>query len=161
MQFLGHICGGFVVGAVLLVAPVQSSPVQICNVPEDLAHQEVLFYETDQPLHLSFGKRMPRLAEFCLEGHRFHKGLVVFLPDWTALEVPVGDHTFHIVRQDILWDPHVAKGVDHANQQILLLGIGEELNIPLTAVVADHSKASCGVFRTVIVKHLGDPQSIW
>ena len=97
---------------------------------------------------------MPGFAELRLETHCFHKGLVVLLPDRMALEVPVQYNTFHIVRQDILGDTHVAKGMDHANEQILLFGIGEELNIPLTAVVADHSEAGCGIFCSVIVQYL-------
>ena len=89
MQLLRHTGGGLVVGAVLLVAPVQRGPVQIRNVPEDPSHQEVLLYETNQAFYLSFSEGMPRLAELCLEAHRFHKGLVVFLPDRMPLEVTV------------------------------------------------------------------------
>lgn len=112
MQFLRHTSGGFVVGAVLLVAPFQSSPVQICNVPEDPSYQEVFFCKANQPLHLAFGKWMPGLAELRLEAYRFHKGLIVLLPDRMALEVPVQYNTFHIVRQDILGDSHITKGMD-------------------------------------------------
>ena len=89
MQFLWYTGGGFVVGAVLLVAPVQYSPVQVCNVPEDPSHQKVLLYETDQPFHFSLGEWMSRLTEFCLEAYRFHKGLIILLPDRMSLEVPV------------------------------------------------------------------------
>ena len=44
--------------------------------------------------------------------------------------------------------------MNHANEQILLFCIGEEFDIPLTAMVADHCKASYGVFRSVIVQNL-------
>ena len=71
-----------------------------------------------------------------------------------TLEVPVEDDALHVICQDILGNPHIAKGMDHANKQILLLGIGKELHIPLTAVVADHSKASGGVLRPVIVQNM-------
>ena len=46
--------------------------------------------------------------------------------------------------------------MDHANEQVLLFGVGKELHIPLTAVVADHCKAGCGVFRSVIVQDFGE-----
>ena len=98
MQFLWDPSGGLVVSAILLVAPVQCGPVQVCNIPEDPSNKEVLLYEANQALYLALGKRMPRLAELCLEAHCFHKGLVVLLPDRMALKVPVEDHTFHIVR---------------------------------------------------------------
>lgn len=64
-------------------------------------------------------------------------------------------HNFHVVRQDILGNPHVAEGVDHANEQILLLGIGEEFDVSMTAMVADHGEAGCGVFSAVVVQNLG------
>ena len=46
--------------------------------------------------------------------------------------------------------------MNHANERILLFSIGEELNIPLTAMLADHCEASCGVCRSVIVQNLGE-----
>jgi hypothetical protein len=33
--------------------------------------------------------------------------------------------------------------MDHTNEQVFLFGIGNELHIPLTAVVADHGEAEC------------------
>lgn len=73
MQFLRYLGSGLVVVAVLLVAPVQCSPVQIRNIPEDPTHQEVFLYKTDQPLHFAFGKWMPRLTELRLESTVFIK----------------------------------------------------------------------------------------
>ena len=40
----------------------------------------------------------------------------------------------------------MSKGVNDANEEILLFCIGEELYIPLTAVVTDHGKAGSIVF---------------
>jgi hypothetical protein len=71
-----------------------------------------------------------------------------------TLEVPVENDAFHVVRQDILGNPHVAKGVNHANEQVFLFGIGEELYVPLATVVTDHGEAGCGVFCPVIVQNL-------
>ena len=100
---------------------------------------------------------MTRLAEFCLESYRFHERLVVFLPDGMPLKVPVTHNTFHVVCQNILWNSHIAESVKHPNEQILLLGIGEELYVLLTAVVAHHGKAGGIVFTAVVVYHFGKP----
>lgn len=53
-------------------------------------------------------------------------------------------------------DPHVAKGVDHANEQVLLLCVRKKLHIPLTAVVADHGKTGSVVFAAVVIQNLGE-----
>ena len=44
--------------------------------------------------------------------------------------------------------------MDHANEQILLPGIGEELNVTLPAMVADHGKACCAVDLPVVVQNI-------
>lgn len=62
-------------------------------------------------------------------------------------------NAFHVVCQDILGNPHIAKGVDHANEEILLFRIGDELDRALTAVEAYHGEADCGVFCSVIVQN--------
>ena len=100
---------------------------------------------------------MTRLAEFCLESYRFHERLVVYLPDGMPLKVPVKHDTFHVVCQNILWNSHIAESVKHPNEQILLLGIGEELYVLLTAVVADHGKAGHAVLAAVVVNNFGEP----
>ena len=99
---------------------------------------------------------MTGLAELCLEAYRFHERLVVFLPDGMSLKVPVKHDTFHVVCQDILWNPHIAERMKHSNEQVLLLGIGEKLHLLLTAVVAHHSKAGNIVFAVVVVYHFGE-----
>ena len=50
--------------------------------------------------------------------------------------------------------PHILKGMDHPNEQIFLLGIGEKLDVTLAAVVADHSEACCTVCVSVVVQHI-------
>jgi len=53
---------------------------------------------------------------------------------------------FHVVRQDLFRDSHVLKGVDHADEQVFLLGIGKELDEHTAAVVAAESKTRDPVF---------------
>ena len=72
---------------------------------------------------------MPGLTEPSLESHSPHELLIVGLPDRLAVLVPSDDRTLHIVGENIPGNTHVLKGMDHANEQILLLGIGEELHI--------------------------------
>lgn len=43
--------------------------------------------------------------------------------------------------------------MNHANEQVFLLGVGKELNIPLAAVVANHCKTRCLVLLAVIRVH--------
>ena len=61
---------------------------------------------------------------------------------------------FSIIQQTLLRDTHIAKGVDHTDEEILLFCVGEELNIPLTTMVAHHGEAGSGVFRSVVVQNL-------
>ena len=103
---------------------------------------------------------MPGLAELRAEADRFHKCLVILLPYGISLEIPVDNPTFHIVSENVSGDTHAGKAVDHANEQVLLLGIGEELHIPLPAVVADYGEAGDLIFAAVIVCYPGEAQSI-
>lgn len=77
------------------------------------------------------------------------------------LQIPVQHDAFHIVSQDNFGHPHILKGMDHPNEQIFLLSIGEKLDVTLAAVVADHSEACCTVCASVVVQHIMKPQSIW
>ena len=85
------------VGSVLFVAPCQRLSIQICKIIEHPVSQKVVFYKTNQPLHLALGKGMPRLAKLGLKGKSLHKGLVVFLPDRMPLQISVQHHTLHVV----------------------------------------------------------------
>ena len=144
-----------VVAGVLLVAPVQGRQVQVSHIPEGPSGQEVVLHETDQTLHFALRKGVPGLAEFGLETHSPHELLVVALPDGLAVLAPPDHHALHVVREDILRDPHVLEGVNHANEQVFLLGVGEELHIPLTTMVADHGEAGGGVFFSQVGLNLG------
>lgn len=71
-----------------------------------------------------------------------------------ALQITVQHNAFHIVGKHNLGHSHVHKGVDHPNEQVFLPGVGEKLNVPLTAVVTDHGEACCTVGISVIVQHI-------
>ena len=44
--------------------------------------------------------------------------------------------------------------MDHPNKQVFLPGIGEELNMPLSAMVANHSKAGNAVGPTIVIQNI-------
>ena len=92
-----------------------------------------------------------------METHGSHKGFIILLPDRIPFEIPVEDHAFHIVSQNVFGNAHIGKTMDHSDEQIFLSGIGEELHIPLTAVMADHGEAGHLVLTAVIVHHIGEP----
>ena len=50
---------------------------------------------------------------------------------------------------------NVLKCVDHSYKEVFLLGIGKELNIALSAMMADHSEASYAVALSIVVQHIG------
>lgn len=85
------------VGSVLFVAPFQRLPVEVCKITEHPVSQEIVLHKTHQSLHLSLGEGMPWLAKFCLEGKGLHKGFVVFLPDWMAIQISVQYNALHVV----------------------------------------------------------------
>ena len=135
---------------VLLLALIQSREIQVSHIPEKPPGQKVVLHETDQALHLSLCKRMPRFAEFRLEPHGPHELHIVLLPRGLPILPPTDDYAFHVVRQDVLRDAHVAETMDYTNEQVLLLGVGEELHISLPAEVAHYSKASTRIFLSGI-----------
>lgn len=70
-----------------------------------------------------------------------------------ALQIPVQHDAFHIVGQDSFGHSHVLKGMDHPNEQVFLLGVGEKLNAALAAMVADHGESCRTVGVSVVVQH--------
>ena len=118
------------------------------------ASEKVVFHKSHQALYLAFGEGMAGFAELCLKAEGFHEGLIVLLPDRMAFHVPVQHDAFHIVSQDNFGHSHVLKGMDHPNEQVFLLGIGEKLNVALAAVVADHGEACRTVCVSVVVQHI-------
>ena len=124
-----------VVSSVLFIAPIQSCIIQIGHIPEHAPNEEVFLYEPHETFHLALRKGMTGLAELRLESNGLHELLIVLLQDWIAIHISPNDHALHVIRQDVLRNTHLAKSVDHPNEQIFLLCIGEELYIPLPAVV--------------------------
>ena len=154
MNLLRHAVNRPVIDVILSVAPVQRLPVQVGNVAEHPVNEEVLFYKADETLNFAFCKRMPRLAELRFKAHRFHKSLIILLPDRATFQVSVQDDALHVVCQDKSRNAHVLKGMDHANKEVLLSGVGKELNIPLAAVVADHGKAGHAERTSVVIQNI-------
>ena len=73
----------------------------------EMFNQEVVFDESDQPLDFTFGIWMPRLTQSGIEAYCVHEVLIVRLPYWMVLEVPLYDDTFHVVGQHILRYSHI------------------------------------------------------
>ena len=124
--------------SILPVAPLQGGLVEVVVVSEGPSCKEIVLHESDQPLDLSFGERMPRLAELRLETHGFHEHLIFEIPDWLAVAVPADDDALHVVGQNILGNTHVGECPQHPDEQILLLGIREELHVTLSTMMTDH-----------------------
>ena len=97
----------------------------------------MFFHKAYQFLHLAFGEEMAGLAELRLEGHRFHKSLIVSLPNRIAIEIPVENEAFHIICQHVLGNSRIGKSMKRSNEKAFLLCVGEELNIALTTVVTN------------------------
>ena len=89
---------------------------------------------------------MPGLAELRLETDGVHERLVFPVPNRLATHVPAIHDAFHVVRQNVFRDAHELKSVDHADEQVLLLGIGEELNEHAAAVMAADCETGDPVF---------------
>ena len=46
--------------------------------------------------------------------------------------------------------------MDHPNKQVFLSGVGEEFQIPLATVVADHGKTGNAVVLPVVIQDIGE-----
>lgn len=75
------------------------------------------------------------------ESDACHERGVVGLPDRLALEVASNHDALHVVREDVFGHPHHHEGVDHADGQVLLARVREELDVARAAVVAHHREA--------------------
>ena len=142
MQLLGYAVCGAMVTDVLVIAPLQSSLIKICDVEEYPVCQEVPFDKLYEALYFSFCKRMSGLAQLCLKAYGFHEGLIILLPDGMAFQISSDDYALHVVSQYIPRNAHILKRMNHADEKIFLLGVWEKFYISLTAVMANHGKAS-------------------
>ena len=145
-----------VVLGILLFAPFHYLIIEVIQIPETSSDKEVVFDESDQPLDFTFGLWMPRLTQCGIEAYCVQEVLIVRLPYWMVLEVPLYDDTFHVVCQHILRYSHICECTEHAYEQVLLLGIGKELNIHLAAVMTDHCEACHCRFLTIRIDHMGE-----
>ena len=84
---------------------------------------------------------MARLAQPGSEPRARHERGVVRLPHRPALQVSPDHDALHVVREDVFRHPHRHEGVDHADGQVLLPRVGEELDVARAAVVADQREA--------------------
>ena len=76
------------------------------------------------------------------------------VPDRMTIRITTNHNAFHVVRKDIFRDTQPFECVDHADEQIFLLGIREELNIPLASVVTDHYKAGNFIWVAMACIHV-------
>ena len=132
---------GTMIAAVLIRAPAQSLIVEIRDRSEYAPNEEVLFYKADQPLDLSFCKRVQWLTQLRLKADGLHKGFVIPLPDGMPFRIATGHNALHVVRQHVLRNAQIDKRMDHSDEEVFLLSVRKELHIPLAAVMADHGKA--------------------
>lgn len=146
MDVAGHAVSGLLEYGVLFLAPIHGRPVQIRNVVKDPSGEEVFLYKSHQTLYFALGVGVVWLAERGLEAYIPHKRLVVFLPNRLPGRISLYDNAFHVVGKDAFGHAHIAKSVQHSNEQVFLLGIREEFNIPVAAVVADHGEAGYRIF---------------
>ena len=142
MQLLGYAVCGAMVTDIVVIAPLQSSLIKICDVEEYPVCQEVPFDKLYEALYFSFCKRMSGLAQLCLKAYGFHEGLIILLPDGMAFQISSDDYALHVVSQYIPRNAHILKRMNHADEKIFLLGVWEKFYISLTAVMANHGKAS-------------------
>ena len=128
MQLLGYAVCGAMVTDVLVIAPLQSSLIKICDVEEYPVCQEVPFDKLYEALYFSFCKRMSGLAQLCLKAYGFHEGLIILLPDGMAFQISSDDYALHVVSQYIPRNAHILKRMNHADEKIFLR-LGKILHI--------------------------------
>ena len=100
MNLLRNAVSRSVVKIVLVIAPIQCLPIQVCDVAEHAVNKEIILNKTDKPLNLALGKRVSGLAELRFKADRLHKVLVVFLPDGMPIHIPSQDNAFHVICQN-------------------------------------------------------------
>ena len=150
MLVRGNAVDGTPIARTLRDAPGQRICVQLRDVGERASGEEVPFYEPHQALDLPLGKRVARLAEPGLEADAGHEGGVIGLPDGASLKVAADDDAFHVVGQDVVGHTHQHEGMNHADKQVFLTGIGEEFDVTGATVMAYHREAG-NLIGTVII----------
>ena len=62
---------GTVIHVIMTVAPFLCLKIDVGDIREDAADNEVFLYITDKPFNFPLGERMPRLTQFCFEASVF------------------------------------------------------------------------------------------
>ena len=88
---------------------------------------------------------MSGFTEFCLEPHRVHETLVILLPDRTSVRCAPDHNALHVICKNVSGNAHHLESMQHTNKQILLSGVGKELDVTHAAVMADHDEAGKSV----------------
>lgn len=137
------------------MTPLQRLPIEIRYIVEYPVSKEVLLHKSYKAFYFPLCKGMVRLAELGVKPYCPHKRLVILLPHGMTVQITAENNALHVVCQHIPGDAHVLKRVDHPYKEVFLLGIGKELNITLSTMVADHSEASYAVGLSIVVQYVG------
>ena len=87
--------------------------VQVLDIPEVTAREEVVLHVLHKAFDLAFGLGPVRLAYFRSEAHIQGKSLELRVPDRLSV-LPAEDDGLHVVRQDFFRDTAVVEeGVHH------------------------------------------------
>lgn len=132
---------GLVKNVILPVAQFQSLPVQIREIVEHAINQKVFLDEADQALDLPFGKRMAGLTQLRFEAHGTNERFIIRLPNGIPVQIAVQNNALHVVRQNIFRYAHPLERMNHPDEKVFLLGVGEELHIALPTVMTHHPRS--------------------
>lgn len=67
----------------------------------------------------------------------------ISLPYGMSFGIPVNYNTLHVVCKYLFRNTEKGKAMQHTDEEIFLLGIGEKLDVCRSAMMADHNKAGC------------------
>jgi hypothetical protein len=151
MQVVRDIIDLLMVAAIMLLTPFKGLPVQVSEIQKCPACEKVVFDESDETLDFPLGERMTRLAQFRLESDSVHEGFIIRLPHGISFKVSSNDNTFHVVRQDVLWDSHEGECMEHPDEQVLLFGVRKEFHIAFAAMMTDHCEAGYTESSAVLI----------
>ena len=151
MALVRHQVQALVHQAVLLVAPSEGLLVQVPQVVELNARDEIVLHVPHQALHPAFCEGMVGLGQRRGEPQQLHEIQIRGVPD--DVRATAGDtHRLHVVGHHPLGDAtEISEAVQHADEQVLLASIGEELQIALPTMTTDHDETSQLVQPPVVV----------
>lgn len=109
-----------------------------CKIP---GQQIVLFHKAVEPFRGTLGKWVAGVTKLCVKSNCMHKGFIILLLYGMDIQFTVKNNAPHAVCHHIPGKYHVLKCVESPNEQALLLVIGKECNVLLSAVVENYGKA--------------------